>query len=227
VTRDRIRNHLQRVDCFAVEGLARETAVTFDLPFTEVRPVVEAKSPRQSQDLASVDITAPDLCYRYVGRVVENVRVETSPDWLRRRLRCAGIRPINNIVDITNYVMLELGQPMHAFDLDQVAGRSIIVRRAAPGEVLRTLDSVDRTLDDQMLVIADRDRAVALAGVMVPRIPRSQPARRRSCWNRQPSMPRRCAGLPSWSDCAPMPRPVLRKASMSTMPAAQSTGPVS
>lgn len=155
-----------RVDCFAVEGLARETAVTFDLPFTEVRPVVEAKSPRQSQDLASVDITAPDLCYRYVGRVVENVRVETSPDWLRRRLRCAGIRPINNIVDITNYVMLELGQPMHAFDLDQVAGRSIIVRRAAPGEVLRTLDSVDRTLDDQMLVIADRDRAVALAGVM-------------------------------------------------------------
>ncbi|MDD2457550.1 MAG: phenylalanine--tRNA ligase subunit beta [Eubacteriales bacterium] len=155
-----------RVDCFAVEGLARETAVTFDLPFSEIRPQVQATSPRLSQDLASVEITAPDLCYRYVGRVVENVRVASSPDWLRRRLRCAGIRPINNIVDITNYVMLELGQPMHAFDLDQVAGRSIIVRRAAPGEVLRTLDSVDRTLDDQMLVIADRDRAVALAGVM-------------------------------------------------------------
>lgn len=155
-----------RVDCFSVEGLARETAVTFDLPFSPVRPAVKADSPRQSADLAKVEITAPDLCYRYVARIVDNVRVEPSPDWLRRRLRCAGIRPINNIVDITNYVMLELGQPMHAFDLEQLAGRSIIVRRAATGEVLRTLDSIDRTLDDQMLVIADRDRAVALAGVM-------------------------------------------------------------
>ena len=155
-----------RVDCFSVEGLGREAAVTFGQPFKGVLPVVKAQSNKQSADLASVEITAPDLCYRYIGRVVENVQVGPSPDWMRRRLRCAGVRPINNIVDITNYVMLELGQPMHAFDLENVAGRSIIVRRSAPGEVIRTLDSVERTLDDQMLVIADRDRAVALAGVM-------------------------------------------------------------
>lgn len=155
-----------RVDCFAVEGLARETAVTFDQPFSPARPQVKAACSEQSAALASVTIDAPDLCYRYCGRVVKNVKVAPSPAWLRRRLRCAGVRPINNIVDITNYVMLELGQPMHAFDLDQVAGRQIIVRRAAEGEKMRTLDSVDRQLENSMLVIADRDRAVALAGVM-------------------------------------------------------------
>ncbi len=155
-----------RVDCFSVEGLGREAAVTFNQPFQTVTPIVAAKNSQKSADLATVEITAPDLCYRYAARVVANVKVAPSPDWMRRRLRCAGIRPINNIVDITNYVMLELGQPMHAFDLSQVAGQSIVVRRAAPGEVIRTLDSVDRQLDEQMLVIADRDRAVALAGVM-------------------------------------------------------------
>ncbi|MDD2533579.1 MAG: phenylalanine--tRNA ligase subunit beta [Eubacteriales bacterium] len=155
-----------RVDCFSVEGLGREAAVTFGQAFKGLSPVVKAESLKASQDLATVEIIAPDLCYRYAGRVVEHVNVGPSPDWLRRRLRCAGIRPINNIVDITNYVMLELGQPMHAFDLDQVAGRSIVVRRAHAGEVIRTLDSVDRPLDETMLVIADRDRAVAIAGVM-------------------------------------------------------------
>lgn len=155
-----------RVDCFAVEGLGREAAVTFDLPFTPRQPSVTAQSPLASADLARIRIEAPDLCNRYCGRVVRDVRIEPSPDWLRRRLRCAGVRPINNIVDITNYVMLELGQPMHAFDLAELAGQQIIVRRARAGEVIRTLDSVDRPLDENMLVIADRDRAVAVAGVM-------------------------------------------------------------
>lgn len=158
-----------RVDCFSVEGLAREAAVTFDLPFQAVAPHIQADEQTAkptSSDLASIEIAAPDLCYRYCGRVVRDVQVAPSPDWLRRRLRGAGLRPINNIVDITNYVMLELGQPMHAFDLDQVAERRIIVRRAADGEQMRTLDSIDRQLDASMLVIADAARAVGLAGVM-------------------------------------------------------------
>jgi phenylalanyl-tRNA synthetase beta chain len=155
-----------RVDCFAVEGLAREASVTFNRPFRAVAPVVRARSPRHSGELAAIELQAPELCSRYAARVVENVRIAPSPDWLRRRLRCAGIRPINNIVDITNYVMLELGQPMHAFDLDSLSGRTIIVRLALTSEMIRTLDSVERALDEQILVIADRERAVALAGVM-------------------------------------------------------------
>ncbi|MDW7658826.1 MAG: phenylalanine--tRNA ligase subunit beta [Bacillota bacterium] len=155
-----------RVDCFAVEGLAREAAVTFNLPFTPVRPVVLADHPQPASEQAAISIDAPDLCYRYCGRVVRDIRIGPSPAWLRRRLRGAGMRPINNLVDVTNYVMLELGQPMHAFDLEQLAGRSIHVRRARNGEIMRTLDSVDRRLDDTMLVIADDERAVALAGVM-------------------------------------------------------------
>lgn len=158
-----------RVDCFSVEGLAREAAVTFDLPFQAAVPQVQADASRSgpaSADLASIEVAAPDLCYRYCGRVVCDVKIEPSPEWLRRRLRGAGLRPINNIVDITNYVMLELGQPMHAFDLDQVADQRIIVRRATDGEPMRTLDSVDRQLDASMLVIADTVRAVGLAGVM-------------------------------------------------------------
>ncbi|MEA4888216.1 MAG: phenylalanine--tRNA ligase subunit beta [Clostridiaceae bacterium] len=155
-----------RVDCFAVEGLAREAAITFDRPFQPICPKVRADQPEKSAELATVSIAAPDLCYRYCGRVVRNVRIGPSPDWLRRRLRGVGMRPINNIVDITNYVMLELGQPMHAFDLDQLAGRTIRVRRAFDGEIMRTLDSVERRLDSSMLVISDASRAVALAGVM-------------------------------------------------------------
>ena len=155
-----------RVDCFAVEGLAREAAVTFNLPFAALEPAVKATSPAKSSDLARISIEAPDLCHRYCGRVIKNIAVRPSPDWLRRRLRCAGMRPINNVVDITNYVMLELGQPMHAFDLDLLAGQQIIVRRARPGETMRTLDRVERQLDNSMLVIADTQRAVALAGVM-------------------------------------------------------------
>ncbi|MDD4683177.1 MAG: phenylalanine--tRNA ligase subunit beta [Eubacteriales bacterium] len=155
-----------RVDCFAVEGLAREAAVTFDLPFAAKEPNVKAMSKEKSGEKASIEIQSPDLCYRYCGRVIENVRVEPSPAWLRRRLRAAGVRPINNLVDITNYVMLELGQPMHAFDLQDLEGQRIIVRRAYENEKITTLDSVERVLDPDMLVIADTDRAVALAGVM-------------------------------------------------------------
>jgi len=155
-----------RVDCFAAEGLGRETAITFNLPFQPIDPQVQALCPEKSEGLAKVAIEAPDLCYRYCGRVVRNIKVGPSPEWLRRRLRCAGMRPINNIVDITNYVMLELGQPMHAFDLEQLAGRQILVRRALTGEKMRTLDSVDHQLDSSMLVIADQEKAVAIAGVM-------------------------------------------------------------
>jgi phenylalanyl-tRNA synthetase beta chain len=155
-----------RVDCLSVEGLAREAALTFDLPFEAAQPSVKALHPVQSSDQASIVIEAPDLCFRYCGRVIRNVCVGPSPDWLRRRLRAVGMRPINNIVDITNYVMLELGQPMHAFDLTQLDGQQVRVRRAHPGENMRTLDRIDRCLDTGMLVIADKNKAVALAGVM-------------------------------------------------------------
>jgi phenylalanyl-tRNA synthetase beta chain len=155
-----------RVDCLSVEGLAREAAATFKLPFTPLEPVVRAEHPEPADHQAQIFIEAPDLCFRYCGRIVRDVQIKPSPDWLRRRLRGAGVRPINAVVDITNYVMLELGQPMHAFDLDQLQGRMIRVRRAAAGETLRTLDSAPRMLDPSMLVIADAGRAVALAGVM-------------------------------------------------------------
>lgn len=155
-----------RVDCFSVEGLGREAAVTFNLTFKPLKSTVQALENTPSEQHASIEILAPELCYRYCGRVIRDVKIEPSPAWMRRRLRGSGVRPINNLVDITNYVMLELGQPMHAFDLDQLAGNMIRVRRAQAGETMRTLDGVDRQLDTDMLVIADRDRAVALAGVM-------------------------------------------------------------
>ncbi len=155
-----------RVDCFSVEGLAREAAVTFDMPFNPVAATVRADSSRTTESLSTVNNMAPELCNRYCARIVEHVKIEPSPEWMRRRLRCAGVRPINNIVDITNYVMLELGQPMHAFDLNDLAGREINIRRAGEGEVIKTLDDTERKLDETMLVIADSDRAVALAGVM-------------------------------------------------------------
>lgn len=155
-----------RVDCFCVEGLAREAAATFQLPFNPCVPTVAARADGQASDFASVRIEAPDLCQRYAARIVRDVTVAPSPLWMQRRLRAAGMRPINNIVDITNYVMLELGQPMHAFDLTDLAGASILVRRARAGEPMKTLDGQLRQLDPDMLVIADAERAVAVAGVM-------------------------------------------------------------
>ena len=156
-----------RPDCLSVIGLARETAVSFDKPFNAPTPAVKcANDGDKIGNYLSVSISAPDLCSRYMARVVKNVKIAPSPLWLRMRLRASGVRPINNIVDITNYVMLEYGQPMHAFDYSCLNGSAIEVRRARDGESFKSLDDIDHTLDSSMLVIADSDRAVALAGVM-------------------------------------------------------------
>lgn len=154
-----------RPDCLSMVGIAREAAVTVGTKYRLPEITVQAGSER-SEDIAKVIIKEPELCTRYCARVVKDVKVEPSPRWMRRRLAAAGIRPINNIVDITNYVMLELGQPMHAFDLDKVADNTIIIRRAQEGEVLVTLDDQQRTLTEDMLVIADTEKAIGLAGVM-------------------------------------------------------------
>ena len=154
-----------RPDCMSVIGLAREAAATYKVPLQlhtpEVRP-----GEGDVNDLLKVDIEAPDKCYRYNGAVVKNVRVKPSPRWMRERLRACGVRPINNIVDITNYVMLEYGQPMHAFDLRFLDGNHVIVRNAKAGETITTLDGIERELDETMLVIADENKPVAVAGVM-------------------------------------------------------------
>ena len=156
-----------RPDCMSVIGLARETAVSFDRPWTLKAPVVKgAQDGDRIENHLSVKIDCPDLCSRYSARVVKNVKIGPSPLWMRRRLRASGVRPINNIVDITNYVMLEYGQPMHAFDYKCLSGSEIVVRRARDNEIFRSLDSQDHTLDSSMMVISDRDKAVALAGVM-------------------------------------------------------------
>lgn len=155
-----------RADCFSMLGLAREiavlTAATLKRPMLNLR---ETGSER-TVDLINVTIADPELCSRFTARVLKNVRVSPSPLWMQRRLRAAGMRPINNVVDVTNYVMLELGQPMHAYDYDLLAKHSIIVRRAQPGEKLTTLDGVKRDLTPDMLVIADAVQAVGVAGVM-------------------------------------------------------------
>ena len=156
-----------RPDCLSVIGLARETAVSFGRELSVPAPMVRGAG--DGDDVSkylSVGIEAPDLCYRYAAKVVKNVRIKPSPMWLRMRLHAAGVRPINNIVDITNYVMLEYGQPMHAFDYAQLDGSAIRVRRACDGEAFKSLDDIDHTLDSSMLVIADEKKACALAGVM-------------------------------------------------------------
>ena len=156
-----------RPDCLSVIGLARETAVSFGKELTVKEPTVKgAGDGDKVENYIQVGISAPDLCYRYAARVVKNVKIAPSPLWMRMRLRASGVRPINNIVDITNYVMLEYGQPMHAFDYTQLDGAKIDVRRAGDGEAFRSLDDIDHTLDSSMLVIADSKKACALAGVM-------------------------------------------------------------
>ena len=154
-----------RPDCLSITGLAREAAATFQKPLRLPVPQVEKTSDDIHQHL-KVKVTAPDLCPRYVARMVKNIKVEPSPRWMRERLRACGVRPINNIVDITNYVMLEYGQPMHAFDHRFVAGGKIVVRRANEGEELETLDGIVRKLTPDMLVIADVEKPTAVAGVM-------------------------------------------------------------
>ncbi|MCD8342612.1 MAG: phenylalanine--tRNA ligase subunit beta [Clostridiales bacterium] len=154
-----------RPDCLGVIGLAREAAVTFGHPLKLHEPEIQGAG-GSILDYADVDILDGDLCPRYCGRLVKNVKIGPSPKWMRERLRASGVRPINNIVDITNYVMLEYGQPMHAFDYRYVNGGKIIVRRAAEGEELTTLDGNVRRLNHNHLVIADETRAVGLAGIM-------------------------------------------------------------
>ncbi len=154
-----------RPDCLSINGLAREAAATFRIPFNI--PKVEVKGAGGDvNEFAKVSVLAPDLCPRYAARVVKNVNIEPSPAWMQKRLSAAGLRPINNIVDITNYILLEYGQPMHAFDLEFLEGREIIVRRAKDGETIKTLDEQDRTLTSENLVISDAKKAVAVAGVM-------------------------------------------------------------
>ena len=156
-----------RPDCLSVIGLARETAVSFNRPWTCPTPVVKGSNDGDNvENYIKVAVEDSDLCARYSARVVKNVKIAPSPLWLRMRLRASGVRPINNIVDITNYVMLEYGQPMHAFDYSCLSGAQIKVRRANDGESFISLDSKEHTLDSTMLVIADESKAVALAGVM-------------------------------------------------------------
>ena len=155
-----------RPDCLSVIGLAREAAATFDQPLRLHEPVVKGGADGNLMELLDVETPAADLCPRYTARMVRNVKIAPSPKWMRERLRSMGVRPINNIVDITNYVMLEYGQPMHAFDYRYVKGGKIIVRRAEEGEHLTTLDGKEHVLNANHLVIADEHRAVGLAGIM-------------------------------------------------------------
>lgn len=154
-----------RPDCFSVIGLAREAAATFDKPLMLHNPAVKAGH-GSCKDMLDVKVEATDLCSIYSARIVKNVRVKPSPRWMRERLRAMGVRPINNIVDITNYVMLEYGQPMHSFDLRFIDESKIRVRRAKDGETITTLDGVDHTLTANNLVIADANKPIAIAGVM-------------------------------------------------------------
>ena len=154
-----------RVDCFGIEGIAREAAATFRKEFKP--PVIkETGNNEKAEDYISVEIKDNELCKRYVARVVKNVKIAPSPLWMQRKLSAAGIRPINNIVDITNYVMTELSQPMHAYDIDTIEERKIVVERAANGEKFTTLDGVERELDDTVLLIKDGKKAVGIAGIM-------------------------------------------------------------
>lgn len=154
-----------RPDCFSIIGLARETAVSFGKPFT-VPEISFTEQGGDINELVSVEILDKDKCKRYNSRVVKNVKIGPSPKWMRERLEACGVRAINNIVDITNYVLLEYGQPMHAFDIRDIAGGKICIRRAEENEVIKTLDGQDRTLTADDLVISDAERAIAVAGVM-------------------------------------------------------------
>ncbi len=154
-----------RVDCFSMIGMAREAAATFGLPFHP--PVVpDTSKGGEVEQYASVEVEAADLCPRYCARVVKNLKIGPSPKWMRERLAAQGIRSINNLVDITNYVMEEYGQPMHAFDLDTVADHKIVVKRAKDGDTFITLDGQERNLDSDVLMICDGEKEIGIAGIM-------------------------------------------------------------
>ncbi len=154
-----------RVDCYSVIGIAREAAATFRKPLVLPEVTVTGNG-EKAEDYISVEVQDKELCPRYCARVCKNIKIGPSPRWMQRRLAASGIRPINNLVDITNYVMEEYGQPMHAFDLSTIAGHKIIVRRAKDGDVFRTLDGQDRSLDSDVLMICDAEKEVGIAGIM-------------------------------------------------------------
>lgn len=154
-----------RVDCFSIIGIAREAAATFRLPFHP--PVITPTgNEEKAEDYISVEVKDQELCPRYIARVVKNIKIAPSPKWMQRRLAASGIRPINNLVDITNYVMEEYGQPMHAYDYDTIAGHKIIVQRAKDGDTFTTLDGQERKLDKDVLMICDAEKEVGIAGIM-------------------------------------------------------------
>lgn len=154
-----------RVDCYSVLGIAREAAATFKIPFAEPKVVVK-ENEKRVEDYITVEVQDGDLCPRYTARVCTNIKIGPSPKWMQRRLAASGIRPINNLVDITNYVMEEYGQPMHAYDLDTIAGNKIIVRRAKDGDEFQTLDGQMRKLDSEVLMICDAEKEIGIAGIM-------------------------------------------------------------
>ncbi len=154
-----------RIDCFSILGIAREAAATFHVPFCAPEVTVHDNG-EDVNDYVSVEVQDPDLCPRYIARVCKNIKIGPSPKWMQRRLAASGIRPINNLVDITNYVMEEFGQPMHAFDLSTIAGNKIIVRRAKDGDEFQTLDGQMRKLDSEVLMICDAEKEIGIAGIM-------------------------------------------------------------
>lgn len=156
-----------RPDCMNARGLARELAAVTGEPLTDLAPLLALQEgPEKAAKQIDIQIHEPSLCHRFMARVVTGVRMGPSPDWLASRLRRVGLRPLNNLVDITNYVMLELGHPLHAFDLSTLRGRQLHIRRAQAGERLKTLDGSERTLEDWMILIADGERPISLAGIM-------------------------------------------------------------
>ena len=155
-----------RVDCYSLLGVAREAAVTFGKPFEEPDVTPAADEQGDVNDYISIEVKDPDLCSRYTARVCKDVKIGPSPWWMQRRLSACGIRPINNLVDITNYVMVEYGQPMHAFDLDTVEGHKIVVRRAQDGDMFQTLDGQMRRMDHDVLMICDAEKEIGIAGIM-------------------------------------------------------------
>ncbi|MBQ7759940.1 MAG: phenylalanine--tRNA ligase subunit beta [Acidaminococcaceae bacterium] len=155
-----------RADCFSIIGLAREIAAITGCPLKMPAMDVAEAAGGNATDMAAIKIEAPELCPRFAVRVLKNIKITESPEWMQKRLRACGMRPISNVVDVTNYVMLELGQPMHAYDYDKVAGHTLVVRRGGEGEKLMTLDEQERTLDPSMITIGDLERAVGLGGVM-------------------------------------------------------------
>lgn len=155
-----------RVDCYSILGIARECAATFRLPFNAPKVTVKEEAEGNAADMIEVEIKDTDLCSNYCARVVKDIKIAPSPKWMQRRLSSVGIRPINNLVDITNYVMMEYGQPMHAYDMSTIADNRIIVKRASDGDTFTTLDGQERKLDSNVLMICDGKKEVGIAGIM-------------------------------------------------------------